>query len=240
VQSAYPELLRNDPGNGVNQNLENETAAKGCAEKSKKRLGSARQSIQAKSGGALNRIKSVQEAPIACDSTGLSISVGKHVTKESGMGTSKNSFGMMWEGLDGEQISPRRLYHRKRTDLTSRRQVRNGYGIKNADEVLTSTSPPQSAKIRGLKTAQEKRLRHKQYAEEIAAATQLQRPKTPSLFPSHSALPLNRPSEANWAFQTLYMPRTVAHFNPGNVSKIIRSIDYKKERPTFGAHFASN
>ena len=156
------------------------------------------------------------------------------------MGTSKNSLGMMWEGLDAEQISPRRLYHRKRTDLTSRRQVRNGYGIKKADEVLTSTSPPQPAKIRGLKTAQEKQLRHKQYAEEIAAATLLQRPKTPSFFPSHSALPLNRPSEANWAFQTLYMPRTVAHFNPGNVSKIIRSIDYKKERPTFGAHFASN
>jgi len=190
--------------------------------------------------------KNDHAVPIACDATGLSISVGKDIgdgavqEKDGQTGHSSDSLRMVWEGLDGERISPRHSYHRKRTDLTSRRQVRNGYGIKNPRDVLATESPSQQTLVKGLKTLQEKRLKQKKYAEEIAAAATLERQDINGFFPSHSALPMNRPSENNWAFQTLYMPKTVSHYNPGNISKVIRNMDYQKERPTFGAHSASN
>ena len=179
--------------------------------------------------------------------TAMSISVGMEEGEQGKFvdghvkGSTDGTGRMVWEGMDGERISPRASYHRKRTDLTSRGQKRMGYGF-NPMEIDYSVKPQQSP-VLGLKTLQAKRLKHKQYAESIASVTDLQRPKSGGLglgMPKHSALPLCRPSENNWAYQTLYLPKTAVHYHPGNVSKIIRNIDYQNERPTFGPHFASN
>jgi len=237
VQSAYPALSVRAAA-VANQGLGD--ASKQAAATSKTGLGSLQQPV---GDGTL---KCAQAVPIMCDATGLSISVGKDIgngtvqEKDGQIRHSSDSLRMVWEGLDGERISPRHSYHRKRTDLTSRRQIRNGYGIQNSRDVLAAGSPSQQTQVKGLKTLQEKRLKQKKYAEEIAAAATQERQKVPDFFPSHSALPMNRPSENNWAFQTLYMPKTVSQYNPGNISKVIRKIDYQKERPTFGAHSASN
>ena len=196
------------------------------------------------SGISRTRTCNVNQAAAQQDATVMSFSIGNHGTEDASGGYHKigstNSVGrMVWEGLDGERVSPRH-FHRKRSDLTSRRQVRMGYGI-NQEKMADLNSAPLPPPVQGVKTLQAKRMKQKKYAEDIAAATQLQRPRTPvDLPPKHSALPMNRPTESNWAFQTIYLPKTVAHWNPGNVSKIIRKIDYPKERPTFGAHFNSN
>ena len=171
-----------------------------------------------------------------CQKVGMSISVGKEegaadgLSPTTGFDVSVDSVGrMIFSEIEGEEINPQ-SHHRKRTDLTSRRQMRNGHG-------LHVQSPP---KILGIKTLEDKHRKQKEYADEIAAATRLMRPQTPAMLPNHSALPLNRPSDNNWAYQTIYMPRVAAHWNPGNVSKIIRNIDYEKERPTWGPHANSN
>ena len=180
------------------------------------------------------------------DANALSISVGRDGaalgTRADGpyKGSTDHTGKMLWGGLDGEQISPRH-FHRKRTDLTSRGQARMGYGMKPSE--VDYTVKVQERPVLGQKRVKTKRLKQKQFAESIASATELHRPKSGGLglgMPNHSALPLNRPSEANWAYQTLYMPKTVVHWNPGNVSKIVRNINYEQERPTFGPHFSSN
>ena len=70
---------------------------------------------------------------------------------------------------------------------------------------------------------QEKRLKQKELADDIAVASKLSRPKTPPDTTTSilsTALPMNRPSQNNWAFQTIYLPKTMSNWHPGNVTKV--------------------
>ena len=179
----------------------------------------------------------------------LSISVGRNGTEaekpESKSGI--DSVGrMVWAGVDGEKVSPRK-FHQKRSDITSRRQVRNGFGISKETRPSTASGtgpdPLQENRTkRGEKTFQEKRRLQKMQAEAITAAAIQPRITTPLMVlpPRHTALPMHRPTENNWAFQTIYIPKVMRAWGKGNVSKIIRQVDYVRERPTFGPHANSN
>jgi len=187
------------------------------------------------------------------DATGMSVSVGNDgrgqpIKDGRGQQTVGGApgitsvGGMIWEGLDGESVSPRH-FHRKRSDLTSRGQVRMGYGMRNKQSALAAAAtaaPEAPPRMLGQKTLHAKRAAQKKYADDIMAATALRRPQTPQEMPTHSAMPMNRPKENNWAFQTIFLPQQRSHWNPGNVSKVTRNIDYVRERPTFGPHFSSN
>ena len=244
-KSAYPDLSPSI----AKENLE-AISEKPSARENKKETANVTWGVNPKSHrraqSPVASARSKESAPnksSAQEATGMSVSVGKDGSGDENaggepVGSASDNGHIVWEGLDGESISPRQ-YHRKRTDLTSRGQVRMGYGIYNKQSVLPLKSPAPSHAY-GLKTLQEKRMKQKQFVEDIAAATQLQRPKTPAYMPANSALPMNRPSENNWAFQTIYLPKQLASWNPGNVSKVIRNIEYGRERPTFGPHFNSN
>jgi hypothetical protein len=256
VQSAYPDLSPNKAtGEGKTKTLSATRSEKQGQRPTSVRVRIADAEASGKGDpaqrGGSARPKDergrAEKETVSQDATAMSISVGMGEAEQGTFvdghvkGSTDGIGRMMWEGMDGERISPRASFHRKRTDLTSRGQKRMGYGL-NPMEIDYSVKLQQSP-VLGLKTLQAKLLKHKQYAESIASATDLQRPKSGGLglgMPKHSALPLCRPSENNWAYQTLYLPKTAVHYHPGNVSKIIRNIDYQKERPTFGPHFASN
>jgi hypothetical protein len=94
--------------------------------------------------------------------TVMSISVGNDdggknqsvTTRIEGSESMVSSVGnMVWGTLDGERISPRQ-FHRRRTDLTSRMQIRMGYGINNKSKVLAETLSSSPPGVRGLKTLQ--------------------------------------------------------------------------------------
>lgn len=252
MQSAYPDLSPNiatakdrpkakgskdkerDVGNAGEASISNRGGA--CALKSQLRT-----AREESSGGCVKRAHQAADESQQ-DANAMSVSIGNDVLEQqtSVFGSGLTSVGsMIWEGLDGERVSPRH-FHRKRTDLTSRGQVRMGYGICNKESVLNAKAPAAPSRMLGEKTLRAKRAAQQRFAADIAAATMLQRPKTPQDMPIHSGMPMNRPKENNWAFQTIFLPKTMSHWNSGNVSKNIRNMDYERERPTFGPHFSSN
>jgi hypothetical protein len=59
----------------------------------------------------------------------------------------------------------------------------------------------------------------REVAAGIKAATALAPPRSPQAHGEmlHSALPMHRPTGGDWAFQTLYVPRTLTKWKAGNV-----------------------
>lgn len=135
-------------------------------------------------------------------------------------------------------MQPGSYYHRKRTDITSKRQTRAGFGKKKGweDEIR---KPVQQERVLGLDDLADKRKRQSELARGIAEAAARPPQEVPIRFePQHSAIAVKRGVGEDWGFTQVYLPAAFARWAPGN--KDPPYVNHVRDRPSWGVHGYSN